>query len=277
MQPIPLLICYSRSGGTLLSRCLQAMGKTFVASEVHPIYNAHKTLSSQASQLNVDLSHINYVDQVIELQQVLQEKGKQLILRDWSFIDFTPHEINNFDPSYQLTQWRILSEKIPVIPIVFVRDAIDIWISRQFPPFFFDCYDRYVDAVSASKFPIFKYESFCQEPIQEMQKITANLQIPFDKTFLSKYKSQYVSGDMDIKNSSRGIVQNKIKRLKRKRIAKPRIQWLDQQELMKNSNQILGYSHTYYDAEIELRPTYLQLKIQYQLDKLLGRDKKFTY
>ncbi len=277
MQPIILLICYARSGGTMLSRCLSSMENTFVASEVHPKYNVHLNLAQQSKKIGINLKSGDYLNQVIDLNKQLEEQGKRLVLRDWTFIDFTPHDINNFETSNRLLQYEMLVAELPLIPVVFVRDAIDIWISRWCPPAFFKVYKNYISEILDKNLSIFKYEDFCEHPEIEMKKLCQILDLPYEPKFLKSYNNQFVYGDMDASGNSRGLQQKKIERLKRKRIARPLIKWLNQQKEMREINKWMNYPESYESVSIEITPGFWKLDIQFLMKKIVGRAHKFKY
>ena len=80
---LPVLICYSRSGGTLMNRILGSLENVIVLSEVNP-WGSFKPMLEQAqewfclinSEEKRNLEGKTFAEQVGELQKRATEKGK---------------------------------------------------------------------------------------------------------------------------------------------------------------------------------------------------------
>jgi hypothetical protein len=92
---VPLLISFARSGGTLLNQLLGSHPDVLILSEVNPSGSV-KPLSDQAVEWlgllklggKKAFEKMLFPDQIKVLQQAAEEKGKVLIIRDWSSINF---------------------------------------------------------------------------------------------------------------------------------------------------------------------------------------------
>ena len=92
---IPLLISFARSGGTLLNQLLGSHPDVLILSEVNPSGSV-KPLSDQAVEWlgllklggKKAFENMLFSDQIKVLKKTAEEKGKVLILRDWSSINF---------------------------------------------------------------------------------------------------------------------------------------------------------------------------------------------
>jgi hypothetical protein len=256
---IILMICFARSGGTVLNQCLGCLPNTIILSEVNPIGGGSgkeeiscSTVKSQASQwYGIDLKSNNFAEGLLELKDICIEKQKHLIVRDWSFANFTPLRQNNWQPSYTLLTLEVLQKETHVKPFAFVRDAIDVWISRGMPECnnFFNSYLKYVKAIIENQIPIFKYEDFCQNPQETIESICNKTGLEY-KDVINDYQNfDKVNGDIQI--LSRGRRQNSIKPLYRKNIKRDKIQKLHECPAMMEANQLLAYPTSYYSVPRE--------------------------
>ena len=256
---IPLLLNYGRSGGTLINQCLGALPNTIVLSEVNHVgggWGEKKDLSpttvwDQAAEWqDIEIKSRNFVDATIEMAEYCEKNGIQLILRDWVFKFYGRPAKSKEEPSFNMETIKLLSPHLDIVPFVFVRNAIDMWISfgmRDISPFF-DDYFKFVKEIKDRGYPIFKYENFCKNPQQEMQFITDKLNLNFDSSFEKNYHLVQANGNTQKKNS-RGIKAKRITLLPRKRIPYSKIKVLENSERMRESNQLLGYSTKYFDEE----------------------------
>ena len=171
----------------MLSTVLGQLDDVILVSEVNPINNASSTILTQVEQwYNVDIKTSPFKESVIELETYCLRNKKTLIIRDFSFVDFTPHEMNSFKPALAFSSLRELQSVIDLRVISFVRDEYDIWISRNFPPQFSLYYLKYVEQIIGLDYPVFKYEDFCKEPESEIRKTCKEIKIDFKIEVLNK-------------------------------------------------------------------------------------------
>jgi len=270
---IYLLINYARSGGTLVSKIIASQPNVVFLSEVNPNHNAVYSPAQQANlwyNLNIN-EGLNYSQQVSEIHKKCIAQGKHLIIRDFSFIDFTPHQLNNFKPKGNFSNWELLKTIAEVKPIAFVRNAIDVWISRDCPPSFSEGYKNYAELLIKGNFPLFKYEAFCKNPLQTLKNIEAvwGLENWNYKPSMLNYKN--ITGDNQLKQTSRGGKQNTVKSLKRKQLPKKLIHSLHKDLNLLEANNLLGYTTNYLEnTENTKNQTWLNFKH-------FGRTIKGTY
>ena len=248
-----LLLNYSRSGGTLLSSVLARLDNVVLVSEVNPVSNAYTSVKEQVKEwYGIDISDGSFTEMIKELNDFCTRNNKTLIIRDYSFVDFTPNSINDFQPKSNFSALVELQNHIPLQVISFVRDAYDVWISRNCPPKFSEGYLKYVEQLMELKIPIFKYEDFCENPEIELSKICDSVNIRYDKKHLenpSKY--QNITGDNQMEESSRGRKLNQISRLKRKQIPKKWSVKAGSDIQLKEANKMLSYGTDFDDVEID--------------------------
>lgn len=140
-----LMICYAGSGGTLLNKCLGSLSSSFVLSEVNPVVEnstgklqdlmREQSIEWQAKAfLNRELMADGYANKVAEVGAILEKDNKKLMVRDWTFLNFTKCVMNSFKPSMQLDSLNLLPQGMDVTCFVFLRNTIDVWISCNYPP-----------------------------------------------------------------------------------------------------------------------------------------------
>jgi hypothetical protein len=126
-----------------------------------------------------------------------------------------PSYYNNFQPSKSLATLDAISESFPVVSFAFVRNAVDIWLSlkaslRTFYDKNLEYLCEFTKSLINKNIKIFKYEDFCQNPVQEMKKICDYTRINYSDLFLNYANYKNVTGDTDLPDHSRGIKQEKI-------------------------------------------------------------------
>lgn len=256
-KEIVILLCFARSGGTLLNKCLGVMPRTVVLSEVNPLgggwgargAESYTTVKEQAKQwLGISIESDDFTEAVLEVYWQLEERGVRLVVRDWSFVNFVPYENNNWNPPNRLLTLETISKKWEVIPFAFIRDAIDVWISLGMPEIeqFSEYYLAYLNCIKDKKIKVFKYEEFCTAPKKIMKNICDFTGLEFSPHFINSYKYfSKVSGDVQIKEGSRGTKQRKIKRLPRGEIPEDKILEINRCKKIQFANEINCYPTTY--------------------------------
>lgn len=251
-----VMICYARSGGTILNKCLASLENTVMLSEVNPLgggwgengSQSYTTVKSQAKNwYQINLKNYGFVDEVLELYEYCSKENKQLILRDWSFVNFSAHEYNNGNPPNTLLTLKSLEQKIEITPFAFVRNGIDVWISRGMPPvdIFFDEYLNYVKEIILNKIPIIKYEDFCIDPSKTIKKICEITGLQYSDVWQKFYQFNNINGDVQLGKLSRSKNDSKIKLLPRKKISKINIDQLEECESFHEANSLLSYPIKY--------------------------------
>lgn len=246
---ITVMICFARSGGTLLNRCLGSLPNTVMFSEVNPFACAdgtegpetYKTLHKQALEwYGINLRSENFVGCILELEEHCRQNNKKLIIRDWPLINFSGHHEGSNPPNKLLTL-RALEGKCEIKAFAFVRDAIDVWISHKMKNVysFFPEYLRYIEAVKAENIPIFKYEDFCRDPHTSMKSICDYAGLEYQDVTSDYYKYTKITGDTV---RSRGLKQQKITLFPRKVIPAKKSYDLSTSEEMKKANEMMGYN-----------------------------------
>lgn len=252
---IRLMLSYARSGGTLLNRCLGCLQDTVVLSEVSPFHggggavgNNPRTVWDQARDwFDIKLYEREYFTALQELDEICERQGRHLVLREWSYINFNPHAaLPSYCPPNKLSTLEGLKERrMAYKPFVFVRDPVDIWISRKMPSpkDFFARYLRYLAAINQTGAPIFRYEDFTEAPSEVLEIICGSVGLPFSEKWRDFPYFIDVNGDTAPNKPVRKN-EGEIRRLERKSIPL----W-GQHKLAKDVNykmacEISGYSPT---------------------------------
>jgi hypothetical protein len=228
-------------------------------SEVNPLGggwgkegpNSYDTIYEQALHwYGISLSSQGFIESAVELESICKQKEKTLIIRDWPYVNFVPHEYNDYRPPGKLLTIEALKNEIEILPLIFVRDAIDIWISRGMPPVaeFFDSYHKYIHAILELNASIFKYEAFCLKPRAQFKKICDYAGLAFVDVLNSFQEFTNVSGDSQMAGGSRGMRQGAIKPLPRKIIPYKKIIEVNRCKMMKEVNEIMGYPTSYFNS-----------------------------
>lgn len=257
---VSVMIAFARSGGTVLNQCLGSLPDVVIMSEVNPLgggwgkkqeYSLTSVQEQAKYWYQIELGSKGFVDSVLELEQICTENNKHLILRDWTFSNFMPHRVNDNNPPNKLLTLEVLRGKCHLIPFVFVRDAIDVWISRGTPPVneFFKRYLQYIEAIH--DLPAFKYETFSRQPGFVINEICNLTGITYSESWHNYRDFRTIHGDIQSSQISRGVRQGKIQPLPRKRVPRERIQEVNNCQDMVMANNLLGYSNYFKGQALE--------------------------
>jgi hypothetical protein len=226
------------------------MEKVVMISEVNPVVEVDRghlnTISAQAREwYGITLKNDNFRDAALELDELCKASGRILIIRDWSFINFTPFKMWQTPPHDFLILDAL--HGVPNLKIFgFIRDAIDVWISRGMPDLdsFADSYLAYARKLSELEVPLFKYEDFCKSPDSVLQKICACSGVDFDSEYITKY-ARYYSVKGDIAVISRGQ-KGRVRTLGRRAIPMGKVREIYACREMHEVNMLFDYPPEYF-------------------------------
>jgi hypothetical protein len=277
-KDVLFMICYARSGGTLLNQCLGSLPDTVVLSEVNPLnggtgapIKADTPYEQALRWYGIPLTSRDFSGSILELIEICKQKGLSLIVRDWSSVNFMPMSRNNYQAPYEFLTLELLKSKCNMAVFAFVRNAIDVFLSQGEKINNFSInYLRYAKAVVNLKVPVFKYEDFCRSPETILKSICALGGIDFSESFWNFPSFFNVNGDIQTKGKSRGGQHNKILVLPRKRVSAPKAYIINNCEEIKEANKLLGYPVKYEDTPIETGSSLLQRKYRSLIRKVFG-------
>ena len=119
------MMCYARSGGTLLNRCLSCLPKTLVFSEINPdalCPTKYNTIKLQAKYwYGINTKDRGFESEVGSVYEYCATTDKTLVVRDWSFGSFVPLKYNNFSPSCDLSLLSFARKNFEARPFAFVQ------------------------------------------------------------------------------------------------------------------------------------------------------------
>ena len=254
---IPIIYAYPRSGGTLVNRCLGSMSGNLILSEVNPLASVVSVPQQTQKWLNLlgeeeldSFNHQPYGQQILILAKKAKESQQHLIIRDWVAANFihNPSEENILTPSFFLEQTLYLTHYgLTDVPVAIIRRAADVYesITRTFPYLQLDVkafgegYVTYSEAVK--DYPIFHYETLCQDPQTQIRLICETLDINYDADFINKfYQFNRCTGDNDPEKSSRAAQLREIKLFPSSLESQSYIE-AQNDENCRRADQLLGY------------------------------------
>jgi hypothetical protein len=207
-------------GGTLLCRCLGVLPDAAILSEInpaavklfkhfHPLYqDAHwlQLLDNHDVEhfLEMDLRQKDNFRQLIEVfHKRAQAKGKHLILRDFTYIDFIGVPFTS-QVAGRLTIYDALPTAIAKKAVAFIRHPSDQYMSlckhqELLPEMtasrFLDGYASFLERIG--NMSTFKYEVFVGDPDAQMRAICKSLDLPFEPSFIESFHNfDFVTGDL---------------------------------------------------------------------------------
>lgn len=218
--PVYLIHALARSGGTLISRCLGAMNGVYLFSEVHPQSAAAARHVSTAEQFGLehqarewyglldtqegvqDAGRSEYPDRVEQIAVRVAEHGGQLVLRDWSHLDF--HAVPFLSAAtHRSTHAEQLAGRFPLRRISLVRHPVYQWLSLERLPLirgrltltdFMTGYLAFARLAAETGF--IRLEDFVGDPDTSLRRLCDQLHLPFDPGYRERWPdNRWVTGD----------------------------------------------------------------------------------
>ena len=213
----------ARSGGTLISRCLGAMRGVVLLSEMHPagsqFYNPLQqaaewyNLLDDADQERINQQPPDFAGAIALITERCKDRGKTLLLRDWSHLDYTgvPFCKPGFKPRLDLE----LTDRFKLVCTSSVRHPLDQWLSleKQMPALGRIHLETYMHGVrrfaeQAVNTGFIRYEDFTQDPEQGVRLLCKRLEIEYDPDFINHWAdNERVTGDV-AGNRAGGLIKN---------------------------------------------------------------------
>ena len=213
LEPIRTIHHLSCTGGTLITKCLAAMPNVMVLNEVDPLSTMTfrpeqpaftptdmLALVRQGNHKASDELLIHLFVQNLELlRNELSSVGKRLLLRDHSHSHFLTGPLVR----QRASVLSMVGGYFSTHSILTVRNPLDSFLSLvslgwiQFQPPTFDEYcQRYMLFLDAHQgLPIFKYETFVDEPEATMEQMCAALRLCYSASFTETFDVFRFSGD----------------------------------------------------------------------------------
>ena len=214
MNPdISVIYALARSGATLISRCLACISNNLLLSEVHPrcayfhplkqAYDWYQLVTREEISALARESTGSYIDSVKLVSEHCRRRGKSLIIRDWTHVDFTPGPYP-VKPVFRLSQSEALGEHFHIHDMAIVRDPVDTFLSlsklKNYSsgwlslPEYMAGYRKFAEI--AAEIGYVKYEEFCDKPMDTMSHICRVLEVNYDDQFMDHYSAyRKITGD----------------------------------------------------------------------------------
>ncbi len=271
MSNIIVILNFSRSGGTLLSRSIGMLPNVILLSEINTHLGAstrNKSISSHNAIIEqvynwygIKVSGNSLKEVVLNLLKICEQKHKQLIIRDWTYMDFRSNISNNWKPKYKFSLIDEIGEISSIKTFAFVRNAIDIYLSLGVKNIetFSSEYLLYVNELRKEGIKYIKYEDFVIDPISTMKEICNLTKLEYSNNFLDFQKNYKITGDNQLGSASRGYSLFSIKKLPRKWVNYKKRTLIDKSKDLQEANRILGYKVYYKD---EVHQSFFEMVLQ---------------
>jgi hypothetical protein len=202
----------ARSGGTIISRCLGAMDRVVLLSEIHPlgaqIYNPLDQASDWYELLTktditlASSTTLGFADAIMLIEKRCRERGDQLVLRDWSHLDYTGVPFTRPVGHSRLVQ--ALEPHFRLLRFATVRHPLDQWLSMNRQAVMHGKIKPSVFLAGARAFArmamdtgFVRYEDFTAEPDDALERICAGLDLQFDAEYRGRWQDNvFVTGDV---------------------------------------------------------------------------------
>jgi len=258
MRRICIILNFSRSGGTLLTRIMGKLPDVIIASEINStagvnpenrVVTPEIALQMQMQKwYGINLIANSFSKMVSDLVDICSSSAKQLFIRDWTRLDFRSCKENEYSPKYRFSLIDEISQNVHLVKIGFVRDAIDVYLSSGGNLFqFADDYLRYVNQLVSDNIPIFKYEDLIAHTENTVKAICSMTGTKFSYDFLDYEENHNCTGDIQLGRASRGIRHGGLAKLPRKWIPRDRRKEIDRCSEITQANHLLDYP-IYYDS-----------------------------
>jgi len=197
------------TGGTVISKCLAAMPRVALVSEVNPLNRFGSDFEPTNPLLLLERSHRDltieeikedFLSRITQAAKICHNDGMDLVIRDHSHTDFCMGEA----PQHLTPICDFLVEQYDLVSVVTVRHPLDSYLSllalgwhTQFTPCTLEEYSRrylaFLDRYS--DLPLRRYEAFCAGPEAFMQELCELLELEYSPSFLERFGSIKLSGD----------------------------------------------------------------------------------
>ena len=210
-EPLRTLHHFACTGGSLMSRFVEAQPNTMLLSEIDPFSTLGRanpdfapTDTIRQAQLNLrplpdEALEATFIGGVRSLYEELRQKGRRLVLRDHTH----SHYCTNIDPSDRPNVRDVLAAHFSLKSVVTVRHPIDSFASLlknkwvMFAPGTLEEYCRryhlFLDAYSET--PVVRYEKFVVAPEVAGRKMLDHLDLPYFENWEEWSSLIQITGD----------------------------------------------------------------------------------
>jgi len=197
------------TGGTVISKCLAAMPRVALISEVNPLNRFGSEFEPTNPLLQLERSYRklstqdiieDFIRQVAYVNRICRQDDVDLVIRDHSHTDFCIGPT----PAAVCPIADCLSSDYELLSVVTVRHPLDSYLSlmtqgweKQFLPGNLNEYSRRYQAFldRYASLPMLRYEDFCAQPEAFMKNLCNALEIGYSEGFLGRFGDVTLSGD----------------------------------------------------------------------------------
>lgn len=207
---------FACTGGTVISKCLAAMPKVALISEVNPMNRFAKDfqptnplLLLERSYRNFTLDEIqeNFLTQIRQAMKICGKDDVSLVIRDHSHTDFCLQS----SPTGMRPIVDFLGAEYALVQVVTVRHPLDSYLGllaagweTQFTPSTLEEYaHRYMCFLDSYEgIEVMKYEDFIRDPNAFMAHMCDLLEVPYSSDYIVRFGDIRLSGDSGRKSNS---------------------------------------------------------------------------
>ena len=246
----------ARSGGTLIGKCVGCMDHVTLISEIHPADLKTTKPMMQAQKWFGLVTAKDMVRWKVRPPSFLQfvsmcdtraiGRGDTLVLRDWSHLDYIGVPFTK--PKFGFALSEALEEAYDIRLATTVRHPIDQYMSLMqlsvvAPKLNFDLYLqgclRFAQFAHAHGF--FRYEDFTRDPDTVLRSICAQIDLPFDEEYRTKWQRYTtITGDTT-PSLGRGSTKKEIEFFERKPIDDGLLEAFRENNDYQQACELLGY------------------------------------
>ena len=216
--PVRIVHHFACTGGTLLSRCIEAMPNAVLLSEIDPLSPiplwkvdfAPYDLIRQSQTGLRPLDDTGVIETFLASLEAMNAShartGRRLVIRDHTHSHFCTKIV----PEDRPTIGEMIQERFPLRSLITVRHPLDSFLSLRsngwvhFQPDTLDEYCRrynlFLDAYADA--PILRYEDFIADPDSGARRIAELLDLPFTSHWRDLLSVIEVSGDSGRKSDT---------------------------------------------------------------------------
>jgi hypothetical protein len=204
------------TGGTVISKCLAAMPKVALISEVNPLNRFGKDfepsnplLLLERSYRNLTLDEIeeDFLNQIRQAMKICGKDNVDLIIRDHSHTDFCIGP----SPTGIRPIVDFLDKEYALVQVVTVRHPLDSYLGllaagweTQFSPSSLEEYARrymsFLDGYAGVE--VMKYEDFTAAPDEFMENMCDLLEVSYSSDYIRRFGDIKLSGDSGRKSTT---------------------------------------------------------------------------
>ena len=253
---LPILHALSRSGATLVGKCLASMQGVALLSEIHPHAAGIAGLLRQgrdwlglleAGEAERLAGAERFAEAVDLLRRRAEARGQRLVLREWSHLDFYGPPFVA-EPAWRSSLVGLLGEGFALRRAVLVRHPVDQLMSLgrlaalggvlDLPRFL---RGHRLLAEMAAETGFVRYEDFTGDPDAVLRRLCGLLDLGFDPGYARRWAAfDKITGDIA---PSRGNAVAEIRPLPRPALPPALLPRLLASDDYRRSLELLGYEH----------------------------------